>query len=130
MRAIFAISAAALALVWAAGALAQSRTPAERQTLSALAFELGRSHALRQVCAGPADQFWRERMSALVATEAPDPAFEGQLNSAFNAGFTTAQTAFPRCTPRARGEAADAAARGRALAESLAAPVADDDPSR
>ena len=122
--------AAGLLLAGAAPAAAQERTPAERQTLADLAYVLGRSHALRQACAGPADQFWRARMNRLVATETPDPDFERQLKGAFNTGFLAAQAAFPRCGPRTGREAATAAARGAALAASLTGGVAEDDPSR
>jgi uncharacterized protein (TIGR02301 family) len=54
---------------------------------------LGQSHALRQACAGASDQYWRGRMSDLVATEHPDPAFERQLKVAFNNGFATTEAA-------------------------------------
>jgi len=120
----------ALALAPAAGALAQTRTPAERQTLTDLTYVLGQSHALRQACAGQTDQFWRARMTALVATEAPDAAFDRQLKAAFNTGYATTQVAFPRCSPRVRLQEAAAAARGRALAESLTVEAPDDDPTR
>jgi uncharacterized protein (TIGR02301 family) len=112
------------------GAAAQARTPVERQTLVDLAYVLGRSHALRQLCAGATDQYWRERMNRLVATEAPDSAFDRQLRVSFNNGFTAAQGGFPRCGPDSRREEAAAAARGRDLATSLTAAVAEDDPSR
>jgi uncharacterized protein (TIGR02301 family) len=130
MRRLIAILASGLALVAATGVLAQPRTPAERQTLTDLAYVLGQSHALRQACAGPADQFWRQRMSALVTTEAPDPVFDRQLRTGFNTGFAAAQSAFPRCSPEVRRREAAAAARGRALAASLTGPVAVDDPTR
>ena len=42
-----------------------------------LAFELGRAHALRQLCFGREDAVWRERMSDLLKTERPDPAASG-----------------------------------------------------
>jgi len=130
MRLFIAMLTATLALGGQAHAQPQPRTPAERQTLTDLAYVLGQSHALRQACAGQADQFWRARMRALVAAEAPDPVFEGQLKGAFNTGFAATQAATPRCAPDVRRREAAAAARGRALASSLTGPVAVDDPSR
>ena len=129
MRLSIMILAGVLALAPAAQA-GPARSPQERQSLQDLAFVLGRSHALRQVCAGQGDQYWRTRMSGLLTTEGPEPAFGERLKQAFNTGFAGAQTAFPRCTPRVRREEAAAAARGRALAASLMGPVAEDDPSR
>ncbi len=129
MRPSIAILAGVLALAPAAWA-APVRSPEERQSLLDLAFVLGRSHALRQACAGPNDQYWRSRMTGLLAAETPDPAFGERLKQSFNTGFAGTQAAFPRCTARVGREETAAAARGRALAASLTRPVADDDPSR
>lgn len=109
---------------------APARSAADRQSLLDLAFVLGRSHALRQACAGAGDQYWRTRMSGLLTAEAPEPAFGERMKQAFNTGFVGTQATFPRCTARVAREAAAAAARGRALAASLTGPVAEDDPSR
>ncbi len=128
MRILIATLAAGLALAGTADA--QTRTPAERQTLTDLAYVLGQSHALRQACAGQTDQYWRGRMIALVAVETPDAAFDRQLKTAFNTGYAAAQAAAPRCSPDVRQQEAAAAARGRALAESLTLAAPDDDPSR
>jgi uncharacterized protein (TIGR02301 family) len=106
-------------------ALAQDRTPTQRQTLTDLAYVLGQSHALRQACQGQNDQFWRGRMLKMVEAEAPDPAFNTRLNNAFNAGFSSAQAQYPACGPDSRRAEAAAAAHGQALASSLAKPVAD-----
>ena len=130
MRRLISLLSAGLIWSHAAGALAAARGPAERQSLIDLAYVLGESHALRQACAGPSDQFWRGRMSALIQAETPEPAFDGQLKGAFNTGFATTQAAYPRCSREVRRREAAAAARGRALAASLTGPVAVDDPSR
>jgi uncharacterized protein (TIGR02301 family) len=127
-RQAFAILAAglmALTILGSAPALAQDRPPAQRQALTDLAYVLGESHALRQACAGPTDQFWRGRMLKMVDAEAPDPAFNTRLNNAFNAGFSSAQAQYPTCGPDSRKAEAAAAARGQALAASLAKPMAD-----
>ena len=114
----------------AAPASAQDRAPAQRQALTDLAYVLGESHALRQICEGPMDQYWRERMRQLVRTEAPDQGFERRLNTAFNTGFIAGQSAYPGCGRASRREEARLAARGRVLAASLTAAMAKDDPPR
>jgi uncharacterized protein (TIGR02301 family) len=108
-----------------ASAVAQDRPPAQRQTLTDLAYVLGQSHALRQACVGPTDQFWRGRMLRMVDAESPDPAFNTRLNNAFNAGFSSAQAQYPTCGADSRKAEAATAARGQALAASLAKPVAN-----
>ncbi|HEX5377239.1 MAG TPA: TIGR02301 family protein [Phenylobacterium sp.] len=100
-------------------ALAQDREPVTRQNLVDLAYVLGEAHALRQVCQGPGDQFWRGRMIRLVETEQPDAAMERRLRENFNTGFATRQGQFPVCTPAARRAEAAAMAHGRALAGRL-----------
>jgi uncharacterized protein (TIGR02301 family) len=112
----------ALALVLAAPALAQERTPAQHQTLTDLAFVLGESHALRQACQGAADQYWRERMSRLLQTETPDEAFDRSLRESFNTGYAAAQAQFPDCDARSQAEAVQVARRGAALAEAAGRP--------
>ena len=112
-----------LALVLLAGpvtALAQDRPPVVRQNLIDLAYVLGEAHALRQVCAGGQDQYWRQRMIRLVDTEQPDAAMERRLRESFNTGFATRQGEFPTCTPAAQAAEAAAMRRGRGLAERLA----------
>ena len=106
-------------------AMAQDRPASQRQILVDLAYVIGQSHALRQVCAGVGDQFWRTRMAKLIDTESPDAAFDRRLREAFNAGFVADQTAFPACGPESRREEAKTAAKGRALAEALARPPAE-----
>ena len=111
-----------LALAVAGSALAQDRTPAQRQTLSELAYALGQSHALRQVCVGAADQYWRERMGQLLQTETPDEAFERSLREAFNTGYAADQAQFSACDARSQSEAAQVARRGASLAEAAGKP--------
>jgi uncharacterized protein (TIGR02301 family) len=111
------------ALVLLAGptqALAQDRPPAARQNLIDLAYVLGEAHALRQVCEGVRDQYWRQRMIRLVDTEQPDAAMERRLRESFNTGFATRQGEFPVCTPAAHAAETAAMRRGRGLAERLA----------
>jgi uncharacterized protein (TIGR02301 family) len=111
-------------------ATAQDRSPAERQTLTDLAYVLGESHALRQVCAGADDQYWRTRMTELVRMEQPDADFDRQLKESFNTGFTARRGGFPSCTAKARRQAAADAAHGRELSATLATEMADDETPR
>jgi uncharacterized protein (TIGR02301 family) len=100
----------------AGSAQAQERAPAQRQTLDELAYVLGESHALRQVCLGATDQYWRDRMSQLLAQETPEEGFDRALRENFNTGYSSAQAQFPICDERARAQAAAVARRGAALA--------------
>jgi uncharacterized protein (TIGR02301 family) len=123
--------AACLCSLFAAAAIrAQERSPAERQTLVALAYVMGESHALRQVCKGAGDQYWRGRMRDLVAAEQPDEPFSRRLTDSFNDGFVAGQQAYTACDERAKREAARAASKGRELAVTLSGSVADDAPTR
>jgi len=122
--------AVAAAIALASPAFAQDRTPTQRQTLVQLAYVLGQSHALRQACMGPDDQYWRERMARLVQTESPDSAFDVRLRDSFNSGFSSGQAQFPSCSSESRAEEAREAGRGRALASSLAREMAGDQPVR
>jgi uncharacterized protein (TIGR02301 family) len=103
----------------AEGALAHDRAPAERQTLLDLAFTLGESHALRQVCEGGDDQYWRSRMVRLTEVEKADAAFDVQLRERFNAGFAARQDTFPGCDEASRQAEQQAARKGQALAAKL-----------
>lgn len=91
-----------------------------RQNLVDLAYVLGEAHALRQICQGAQDQYWRQRMMKLMETEQPDIAMERRLRENFNTGFATRQGEFPACTPAAEAAEAAAMRRGRGLAERLA----------
>jgi uncharacterized protein (TIGR02301 family) len=131
MRAAGFIVAVCVALALCAPAAhAQDREPAQRQVLIDLAYVLGESHALRQICEGPSDQFWRDKMQQLVRTETPDADLDRRLKDAFNTGFIAGQSAFPGCGRANRREMSRLAARGRALAASLTAAMAMDDPTR
>ncbi len=93
--------------------------PDRRQALVDLAYVLGQAHALRQACAGAADQAWRTRMTRLIEIEAPGEAFKAQLVERFNAGFMTARAEHPACDAGVAGAEQAAGLQGRALAERL-----------
>jgi uncharacterized protein (TIGR02301 family) len=111
-----------LALTTALPALAQERSPADRQSLVELARILGESHAIRRVCEGAEDQFWRTRMQRLLDQEAADQGLKTRLSLAFNDGFHAGQALYPKCTDAARAEARKIAASGQALSERLEGP--------
>lgn len=100
-------------------ALGQDRPPAERQTLRELAYTLGESHALRQLCRGLHDQYWRDRMLRLTEIEESDAAFDAVIRERFNTGYAAGQAQALDCSPYSRRAEADAAARGQALAQQL-----------
>ena len=111
----------AVAVLSGAGsALAQDRGPAERQTLLDLAYTLGESHALRQVCTGGDDQYWRSRMVRLTEVEKADQAFDAQLRDKFNVGFASRQGEFPECDDASRQAEQTVARKGQALGAKLA----------
>ena len=110
------------ALILAGPALAQPRPPTERQLLADLARTLGESHALRQLCRGATDQYWRERMKALVVAEQPEPQFQDALEAAFNAGYETRQRQFTACSAASRQAESQVSAKGQTLARRLSKP--------
>jgi uncharacterized protein (TIGR02301 family) len=115
LNALLAVAVAA----WGGSALAQDRGPVERQTLLDLAFTLGESHALRQVCEGGDDQYWRSRMVRLTEVEKADQAFDAQLRERFNTGFAARQGEFPGCEDASRQAEQTVARKGQALAAKL-----------
>jgi uncharacterized protein (TIGR02301 family) len=115
---ILAVLTPALGL--ASGALAQDRGPAERQKLLDLAFTIGESHALRQICEGADDQYWRSRMVRLTEVEKADQAFDAQLRDRFNTGYAARQGQFTQCDDASRQAEQQVARKGQALAAKLA----------
>jgi uncharacterized protein (TIGR02301 family) len=122
---------AGVLLATTAPTLAQERSPADRQTLVELAYSLGQSHALRQICTNANDYYWRRRMQQLVAAEQPDGPFNRRLADSFNDGFVASRQAFPACNAASRREAEAVAAKGGELAQVLnSGAVAEDEPTR
>lgn len=83
---------------------------------------LGKAHAVRVMCNGRNDQYWRSYMMRLLDLEA---AYGGGLRTsmanAFNAGYSTTEAAFPGCTQAAVDAEKGYAAEGQAFANNLAA---------
>jgi uncharacterized protein (TIGR02301 family) len=122
------VLAACLAIL-ALPAAAQQRLTEDRRRLLDLAYALGESHALRQVCAGQADEYWRARMARLAQVEQADPPFDAALRERFNAGYDTGRSDAPPCGPASREAEREAAGRGRALALGLSQSVVPGAPS-
>jgi uncharacterized protein (TIGR02301 family) len=120
LTALLALAVLAPATLPASGAWAQDRGPAERLKLLDLAFTLGESHALRQLCEGPGDQYWRSRMVRLTEIEKADQAFDAQLRDKFNTGFAAGQGQFPQCDETSRKAQQQSASKGQALSNQLA----------
>jgi uncharacterized protein (TIGR02301 family) len=117
MRALLLLTAA---LALAGPAAAQPTRP---DLLVQLARVIGESHALRQVCEGRQDQYWRERMFGLLDAEAPDDALRDRLSRAFNSGYIGGQLEFARCSAASREAETRAAAQGRDVAARLGQPA-------
>ena len=130
-KALKLVVLAGVLLTTTAPVLAQERSPADRQTLVELAYTLGQSHALRQICTNATDFYWRRRMQQLVAAEQPDGPFNRRLADSFNDGFVASRQAFPTCNAASRREAEAVAAKGGELAQDLnSGAVAEDEPTR
>ena len=117
MRTLALVVAISLAAV--SPALSQHREPVQRQVLVDLAYVLGEAHSLRQLCAGPGDQFWRNRMLKMLETESTDRAFEQRLRETFNTGYIARQAQFTQCSRQSRDAETRVAAQGQALAQRL-----------
>jgi uncharacterized protein (TIGR02301 family) len=94
--------------------------PPRAEMVFDLAYATGQSHALRQLCQGADDQYWRERMERIIVLEAKDEAARAPLAERFNDGFRAARQQYPRCSEASRTAERAVAANGRALANLLA----------
>ena len=84
--------------------------------VTALAEVLGKAHAIRVVCNGRNDQYWRSYMLRLLELEAP---YQGGLRrslvNGFNAGFSWGSDLHPICDGNAANAEKAYAAEGRDL---------------
>lgn len=83
---------------------------------------LGKAHAIRALCNGRNDQYWRGYMLRLLELEAP---YGGGLRSSmvngFNAGFSSAQGEYRACTTDAVAAEKVYAGEGQTLTNRLSA---------
>jgi len=116
-----------IALLGALPAAAQSgELPARDRTyvtnLIDLSELIGSAHAVRVVCNGTQDQFWRSYMQQLLGLEAPSPGdLRNRMVTAFNSGYQREFAQLPGCTQDARDDEAVFSEEGRRLSEALAA---------
>ncbi|MEO0883792.1 MAG: TIGR02301 family protein [Pseudomonadota bacterium] len=83
---------------------------------------MGSAHALRVVCNGVDDQFWRSYMQQLLGLEAPAASsLRANMVNAFNRGYQSEQRRTRRCNSQAAETEAQYAERGRGISERLAA---------
>ena len=100
----------------------QGRTQSQDyyRDVTALAEVLGKSHAIRVVCNGRNDQYWRRYMLRLLELEAP---YQGGLRrsmvNGFNAGFSWGSDLHPVCDSNAVSAEKTYAAEGRDLTARL-----------
>lgn len=96
-----------------------------------LASILGSAHAVRVLCNGNEDQYWRRYMADLLTYEAPDPGnLRSSLVSAFNQGYTDVSGQHRVCDGRAVETEARFARRGEEIATRLATHYFPKDTSR
>jgi len=87
----------------------------------ALADALGSAHGVRYLCNGKSDQYWREKMIAMIDLEAPRRGtLRTSLVDAFNVAFTRTRRDYRICNTATIEAEAAFAAQGRTLAERLA----------
>jgi uncharacterized protein (TIGR02301 family) len=81
---------------------------------------LGKAHAVRVVCNGRNDQYWRSYMQRLLELEAP---YQGGLRrsmvNGFNAGFSTGKSLHQVCDSNTVAAEKTYATTGRDLAASM-----------
>ena len=113
---------ALLLLVHTASATAQVRSQDYIRDLVELAGILGGAHAIRVACNGRGDQYWRERMSGLLALEAPEQSpLRRSMVDAFNRTFSFESERRLVCDSEAGDGEAAYAAQGRIIADRIAA---------
>jgi len=88
---------------------------------TALADALGSAHGVRYLCNGKSDQYWRDKMIAMIDLEAPQRGtLRASLVDAFNSAFTRTRQRYRICNTATIKAEATFAAEGRALADRLA----------
>ncbi|MEM9669756.1 MAG: TIGR02301 family protein [Pseudomonadota bacterium] len=90
--------------------------------LVALSEIMGSAHALRVVCNGVDDQFWRSYMQQLLGLEAPNRSgIRASMVDAFNRGYQQEQRLARSCDGATANAEAQYASRGQRISERLAA---------
>lgn len=87
--------------------------------VSELAETLGRAHAVRTLCNGDQDGYWRNYMLTMMSYEGGGSR-RAALTSAFNRGYQGQRRETPSCNDSSSGAEARIAARGKELADAIA----------
>lgn len=89
--------------------------------LARLSSILGSVHFLRRLCGDEDAEVWRDKMSEILATLAPNPADRQILTAAFNDGFRAFESTYRNCTPAARVALARYQGEGSTLSREISA---------
>jgi uncharacterized protein (TIGR02301 family) len=89
------------------------------ETARELAEVLGRAHAVRTLCNGPDDAYWRNYMVELLEQEG-EGGRRGDLTNAFNRGYRSQRGETSECSGNMTGLEASIARRGKALSDAIA----------
>lgn len=114
-----AVRAGAIFLAMLVPAAAQGAEVPYDKKLQRLAELLGSIHYLRNMC-GEESGAWRERMNALLETEAPSPARRKKLVASFNHGYRAFASTYTTCTPQAVAVVERYMREGAKLADEIA----------
>ncbi len=88
--------------------------------ISELAETLGRAHAVRTLCNGDQDGYWRNYMLTMMSYEAPNGPRRAALTEAFNRGYRSQNRETSSCSDSSSAAEARIAARGKELADAIA----------
>lgn len=94
--------------------------PGYERDLLRLSEVLGSLAFLRTLCAATDAPQWRERMAALMESEARDAATRATIAGAFNQGFRAFAITYRTCTPAAQAATARYLSEGERLTRAVA----------
>lgn len=94
--------------------------PGYERDLLRLSEVLGSLAFLRTLCAATDAPQWRERMAALMESEARDAATRATIAGAFNQGFRAFAVTYRTCTPAAQAATARYLSEGERLTRAVA----------
>jgi len=99
---------------------ASAAEPRYQPDLLELSSVLGSVQYLRNLCGEPSSQ-WRDKMTALIDAENPDPDTRARLVASYNRGYRAYAASYTVCTPSAVESISILMKRGRALAVQIVA---------
>jgi uncharacterized protein (TIGR02301 family) len=99
---------------------AEPPLPSYDPDLVKLAEAMGSIAFLRVLCTGVEEPVWREKMAALMDSEAKTPARRERLTATYNRGYRSYALVYRSCTPSAQEALIRLAREGEALSRMLA----------